>query len=267
MEEAKPKTKRERSVTPRKRFETLKRDKFTCQYCGAKAPDAILHVDHIVPFSKGGTCDMMNLVTSCADCNNGKSDKKLSDDAAVTKSRKQAELAQHKKQTLGEMAQWQAELASMDEEVAAVNVVLAKVNCQLNENGTKDIRRIVKKYGIDDLLAALANEIAGGYFDKTFTSVEKRLLSAKCQKDDPFKAAAFLQLKRAIRGLPFRESRYRWVKCAIDRWVRHGRNRPGWLPAVMEGLEEAATDWDSADEYVRRINEKINNQGVKGAAL
>lgn len=253
--------KRERSVTPRKRFETLKRDKFTCQYCGAKAPDAILHVDHIVPFSKGGTCDIMNLVTSCADCNNGKSDKRLSDDAVVVKSRKQAELSQHKKQTLGEMAQWQAELASMDEELAAVNVVLAKANCHLSEIGARDARRIVKKYGVADLLSALASEIASGYFDKTFTAVEKRLLSAKCQRDDPVKAAVFLSLKKAIKGLPYRESRYRLVKREVDRWVRHSRSRPGWLPAVMEGLEEAADSWDSADEYVMRINERINDQG------
>ena len=29
------------------RFEVFKRDKFTCQYCGRKAPDVILEVDHI----------------------------------------------------------------------------------------------------------------------------------------------------------------------------------------------------------------------------
>lgn len=246
--------KRERSVTPRKRFETLKRDKFTCQYCGAKAPDAILHVDHIVPFSKGGTCDIMNLVTSCADCNNGKSDKRLSDDAVVVKSRKQAELSQHKKQTLGEMAQWQAELASMDEEVAAVNVVLAKANCHLSEIGARDVRRIVKKYGVADLLSALASEIASGYFDKTFTAVEKRLLSAKFQRDDPVKAAAFLSLKKAIKGLPFREYRYRCLKSAADRWVRHSRSSPGWLSGVMEGLAKFANNWDDVDEYIRHID-------------
>lgn len=34
------------------RFEVFKRDKFTCQYCGAKAPDVVLHVDHIQAVAK-----------------------------------------------------------------------------------------------------------------------------------------------------------------------------------------------------------------------
>lgn len=54
------------------RFEVFKRDQFTCQYCGKKAPDVILHVDHIQPVSKGGTNDLLNLITSCQDCNLGK---------------------------------------------------------------------------------------------------------------------------------------------------------------------------------------------------
>ncbi len=53
------------------RFEILKRDKFTCQYCGRKAPEVKLEVDHIVPRSKGGKL-MKNLKTACYDCNIGK---------------------------------------------------------------------------------------------------------------------------------------------------------------------------------------------------
>lgn len=54
------------------RFEVFKRDGFTCSYCGASSPDAELHVDHIIPVSKGGSNDMENLATACADCNAGK---------------------------------------------------------------------------------------------------------------------------------------------------------------------------------------------------
>ena len=31
------------------RFEVFKRDRFTCQYCGSQAPQAILVVDHVRP--------------------------------------------------------------------------------------------------------------------------------------------------------------------------------------------------------------------------
>lgn len=60
-------------LPPRIRYEVLERDGYTCQYCGAKAPNVSLHVDHIVPVSEGGTDEMSNLVTACECCNLGKS--------------------------------------------------------------------------------------------------------------------------------------------------------------------------------------------------
>lgn len=60
-------------LPPRIRYEVFERDGYTCQYCGAKAPDVTLHVDHIVPVSDGGTDDLSNLVTACEYCNLGKS--------------------------------------------------------------------------------------------------------------------------------------------------------------------------------------------------
>ena len=45
-----------KSISKKIRFEVYKRDKFTCQYCGRKATDVILNVDHIEPISKGGNC-------------------------------------------------------------------------------------------------------------------------------------------------------------------------------------------------------------------
>jgi hypothetical protein len=54
------------------RFEILRRDSHVCRYCGAKAPDAQLVVDHVVPVSLGGADDPANLVTACEDCNAGK---------------------------------------------------------------------------------------------------------------------------------------------------------------------------------------------------
>lgn len=37
------------AVSKRLRFEILRRDNFQCRYCGAKAPDATLAVDHVTP--------------------------------------------------------------------------------------------------------------------------------------------------------------------------------------------------------------------------
>lgn len=64
-------------LSKRKRFEILKRDSFTCSYCGANPPNVVLEVDHIIPVSKGGDNNELNLITSCFDCNRGKSNKEL----------------------------------------------------------------------------------------------------------------------------------------------------------------------------------------------
>lgn len=59
-------------ITKKIRFAVMKRDNFTCQYCGAHGEGVVLEVDHIIPISKGGTSDMDNLITACFDCNRGK---------------------------------------------------------------------------------------------------------------------------------------------------------------------------------------------------
>lgn len=66
-----------RSIPSRLRFNVLKRDNFTCQYCGRKAPDVELHIDHIIPWSKVKEHKIENLQVACSDCNLGKSDKLL----------------------------------------------------------------------------------------------------------------------------------------------------------------------------------------------
>lgn len=65
-----------RKLTPDLRYKILKRDGFRCRACGA-GPEhgAVLHIDHIVPISKGGRTEYANLQALCAMCNLGKRDK------------------------------------------------------------------------------------------------------------------------------------------------------------------------------------------------
>jgi hypothetical protein len=72
-EQRKRKTKR--NISDRLHFSTLMRDGFTCQSCGAsptKERGVELHVDHIVPWSKGGETEENNLQAKCKKCNLGK---------------------------------------------------------------------------------------------------------------------------------------------------------------------------------------------------
>lgn len=59
------------------RFDIFKRDSFKCQYCGNFPPNVMLEIDHIVPIFSGGTNEINNLITSCFDCNRGKSKHEL----------------------------------------------------------------------------------------------------------------------------------------------------------------------------------------------
>lgn len=48
----------------------LKRDHYTCQYCGTK--EGLMTIDHVVPRSHGGEDSWFNLVCACSRCNNKK---------------------------------------------------------------------------------------------------------------------------------------------------------------------------------------------------
>jgi 5-methylcytosine-specific restriction endonuclease McrA len=61
------------------RFNVFLRDRFSCQYCGARED---LTFDHVVPRSKGGTTTWDNVVTACSPCNLRKSDR-LPDDVGM----------------------------------------------------------------------------------------------------------------------------------------------------------------------------------------
>lgn len=50
----------------------FRRDKGECQYCGSKKQ---LTIDHVIPRSKGGKSNWVNLVTACHRCNVIKGDK------------------------------------------------------------------------------------------------------------------------------------------------------------------------------------------------
>lgn len=70
------------TLSVKTRFEVLKRDRFTCAYCGKHPPEVLLEVDHIVPRAAGGSDDIANLTTACTDCNRGKGGRMLEEGTA-----------------------------------------------------------------------------------------------------------------------------------------------------------------------------------------
>lgn len=184
----------ERKPIPKKmRFEVFKRDKFTCQYCGRMAPDVVLEVDHIKPVAKGGKNEILNLVTSCVDCNRGKSDKELSDDSVVKVQQKQLlEIAERKEQ-LEMLLEWKEGLEDLQNDyVESINKVFStRTGYKLNDYGCTELRKIIKEFGFQEALDATEIALDTYYtgeqesFETAFKKISGICFNKKRQKDDP----------------------------------------------------------------------------------
>lgn len=142
-----------KSISKKLRFEVFKRDSFTCQYCGKKAPEVILNADHIHPVSLGGTNDIVNLITACEGCNSGKRDRRISDSAVLEKQHAQLSALEARRQQLEMMAQWRADLDGLDQTA----VLMAEEAWQkaveglasLTVDGRDNLRKWIKKHGLE----------------------------------------------------------------------------------------------------------------------
>jgi len=144
-------------ISPKLRFEVFKRDKFTCQYCGAKAPDVLLQADHMHPVAEGGGNDILNLVTSCQSCNGGKGATILSDSAVLDKQRDVLADLEERRQQIEMMVRWRDELQNLSEDAvgAVADRILAKSKSSLTEAGKADVRRWLKRFSVAELLHAV----------------------------------------------------------------------------------------------------------------
>lgn len=146
------------SISKRLRFEVFKRDSFTCQYCGKKAPDVVLHIDHIDPVSNGGRSEILNLITSCYSCNLGKSNIRLSDNSIIMQQRRQLELLQEKREQFTMMLQWRKSLDNLKQEQinSLIEYLEANIpNHYLSETGVSNLKKHLKKHGFEKVLDAI----------------------------------------------------------------------------------------------------------------
>lgn len=57
--------------------EVLRRDNYTCQFCGRTFVTSELTIDHLIPIARGGIDEITNYVTCCEPCNQKKADMPL----------------------------------------------------------------------------------------------------------------------------------------------------------------------------------------------
>lgn len=148
------------SISKKKRFEVFKRDSFTCQYCGRKAPEIVLHCDHIMPVSKGGKNDILNLITSCFDCNSGKGARELTDSAAVTKQIDQLALLQERRAQIEMMIEWREGLSDLDGDIIDRLIeswakIIEQPKVELTPFGRDKLRKVLLRFGADLTIRAM----------------------------------------------------------------------------------------------------------------
>ena len=147
-----------KALSKKTRFEVFKRDSFTCQYCGQKAPDVILNIDHILPVKEGGTNELLNLITSCFPCNNGKRARKLDDNSVVARQRDQLQYVQQRKEQIEFMLEWKKSLENVEEEY--IQMIISYVENKitpytLNDNGKTNIIGWLKTFKVEEILEAI----------------------------------------------------------------------------------------------------------------
>ena len=162
-----------KQISKATRFEVFKRDSFKCQYCGRSAPDVILEVDHIVPVSKGGENDILNLVTSCRDCNRGKGAKKLDDNSAVVRQKAQLDDLNARREQTEMLIRWKSEL--IEETEMQVNSIedyfRSATGKGFSEYGRNEMKRNIRRFGFSEVYDAVG--IAVNYYTNAETAFNK----------------------------------------------------------------------------------------------
>lgn len=237
---------RRKALSKRVRFEVFKRDSFACQYCGRSAPDVVLQVDHINPVAKGGDDDPMNLITSCVDCNAGKSDKALDDDAAIAKRKAQLDALQERREQLEMMIEWQQGLINLgtqevDSLVAFWNEQI--IGYRLTDSGIETVRDLLKRYSVSEILEAMRRSAQyylvhdeGGKL--TPASVDKALdyIGRICHVNQQTKDRPYLGDLYYVRGVMRKRYSYvcEWeVMSLLERAFLAGYNRDALKDSVL----------------------------------
>lgn len=237
-----------KSLGRKTRFEVFKRDSFTCQYCGRSAPDVVLQVDHIKPVSKDGDDDMLNLITSCHDCNAGKGARELSDESAVAKRRAQLEDLQERREQIEMMLEWQSGLEDLTKtQVDGAADLWAKLvpGYTLNDAGLEELDRLIRQFGLAEVLESV--RISASQYLKT-SGRDGKLAPASVELAWK-RVGGICAARRIEREEPDRAILY------------HARNilrqRCGWIDEhrCMELLEEAL-DAGIAAEKLRNMTRR-----------
>lgn len=229
-----------KELTKKVRFEVFKRDSFKCMYCGDSAPETVLQVDHIKPVAKGGTNDILNLVTSCFGCNSGKRDRELNDEAVMVKRKAQLDQLQERREQLEMLMEWQHGLLSTEDDAVDNLVLILEERLYLAKDrhisptGKNDVRRWLRTYGYQEVVEA-TSIASGAYlrfddngqatlesFGEAFRKTGGILKRRKMEQEDPDMAKiyhCFFVLKKNVPYGSVQSQGLKLLKAAFDQGV------------------------------------------------
>lgn len=130
----------------------------------------ILEVDHIVPVAEGGENDMMNLITSCRDCNRGKGKKKLTDRQTIEKQKTELDDLNERRQQMEMMLQWKCDLLNFELEMvnAIDSLICSMTDWAMSDSAKQKIRRLISQFYFDEVYDATSIS-----FEKYYNGTEK----------------------------------------------------------------------------------------------
>lgn len=145
-----------KSLSKKIRFEIFKRDGFCCQYCSAKPPKVPLEIDHIIPVINGGDNSLINLTTSCFDCNRGKGARELTlVPISTIKKIERLKIAQDQYKEFQKILSKEKKIIS--EQIEQVNQVYSNSfdGWELSERFKLQVKNFIQRMGIDEVLESM----------------------------------------------------------------------------------------------------------------
>lgn len=245
-----------KKISQKNRFEVFKRDAFSCQYCGKSAPNVILEVDHIKPISKGGDNNIINLVTSCFDCNRGKGSKELGDKSVITKQHTHLKELNEKRKQLEMMVEWREDLSNLTND--KIDIIANYINSRSSEycvsdHGKISIKKWIKRYSVDQVLDAV--EISFDQYleiswEKAFKYIP-RIISVKIKqtKNPNLKKLYYIRAILRNRGCVNEYAVMKLMNDAVDYNVD------------MESLQKLSKECRNWTEFKNGVNQFIDSRG------
>jgi len=248
-----------KGLSKKTRFEVFKRDSFTCQYCGRMAPDVILEVDHINPVANSGDNNIMNLVTSCYDCNRGKGKRQLSENDEIKKQQEQLKELNLKREQLKMLVDWKKELSNFEDEQVDVisNLLKEATGFNLSDVGKSKFKKEIKRFGISEVIES-TNLSISQYYDGTNESVKKvvdyipRICTVREQTvSNPF----YSKVKYIFAILKRRFYYFRYKKSDTNKLLLFMQNEAAFkvLKDLAGEVKHPNEFWDLLDEWIAEM--------------